>query len=260
MKKSIIILGALLLALISCDTTDPKPPEEKPPGYQEDIPWPSLADSPWPMFRGHPMGTGRLKGTIPQFSEITKMLKKFIPASGAVVGEDGSFYFISYGEYSGLVCLDNNGEEKWFFELEKSFYTSKLSTPIILNNDDIIIGYSRSDSIFSISTAGKLNWKISLNTQYELTIGKDGTIYSYSTDPSAINSISRDGELLWKITNNNISTFGNMVLSPDGTTLYTTGVFGTALLAYDILTQNLKWQLEGKVDLASPLIDSQGNI
>ena len=234
MKKRILSIIILVFLISGCDTTDPKPPEEKPPGYQEDIPWPSLADSPWPMFRGHPMGTGRLNGTIPQFSEITKTYTKFIPASGAVVGEDGPFYFISYGEYSGLVCLDNNGEEKWFFELEKSFYTSKLSTPIILNNGDIIFGYSRSDSIFSISTEGKLNWKISLNTQYELTIGKDGTIYSYSTDPSSINAIGRDGELLWKITNNNISTFGNMVISPDGNTLYTTGVFGTALLAYDI--------------------------
>ena len=46
--------------MLSCKESPITPSESpKPPGYQEDIPWPSLADSPWPMFYGNPQNNGR---------------------------------------------------------------------------------------------------------------------------------------------------------------------------------------------------------
>jgi hypothetical protein len=59
-SKLIYFVLFLLLMLLSCKENPTTPSEEpKPPGYQEDIPWPSLADSPWPMYRGNPQYTGR---------------------------------------------------------------------------------------------------------------------------------------------------------------------------------------------------------
>ena len=56
----LLILFANLLLLTACeDEVIQSPP--KPPGYQEDIPWPSLADSPWPMNHHDPQSSGRSK-------------------------------------------------------------------------------------------------------------------------------------------------------------------------------------------------------
>ena len=63
MCNKIIFLIIILLIFISCrkDTTGIETEEPLPPGYQQDIPWPSLADSPWPINHGDPQSTGRSK-------------------------------------------------------------------------------------------------------------------------------------------------------------------------------------------------------
>ena len=56
-----------LISWSSCrKSTEPIGTEKPPPGFQENIPWPSLADSPWPMADHDPQSTGRsnLKGPI----------------------------------------------------------------------------------------------------------------------------------------------------------------------------------------------------
>ncbi len=261
MKLLVIILTITLLAITSCDTTNPKPPEEKPEGYQEDIPWPSLANSPWPMYHGNPMGTGRLNGTIPAFSKIEKTFDNYVATSGAVVGEDSCFYFVAAAIPSGLVCFTPLGEKKWIYELPRAFYNFSISTPLVTKNGDIIFGYPRTDSVYSISSKGELNWRVALNCDYELNIGKDGTIYSYSKEPTAINAISKDGELMWTLQNNYFKTFSAMAISPDGNSLYSPGVLGVALLAVDLNSQSIKWQIDGIITpFATPLVDSQGNV
>jgi len=48
MKKVLLyfFIIPIILILSSCETTEPTP-HVNPPGYQEQIKWPSLADSPW---------------------------------------------------------------------------------------------------------------------------------------------------------------------------------------------------------------------
>jgi len=259
MKNLIYILTLFLFIATSCDTTDPKPPEEKPPGYQEDIPWPSLSDSPWPMFRGNPMGNGRYKGIIPNFSKITNSFENYNTVSAAVVGEDSCFYFVANDIPSGLVCLTSHGNQKWIYELPRGFGTNGVSTPIIKNNGDIIFSYPRTDSIYSISQTGVLNWGLRINCNNEITINKNRIIYAASEEPEAVNAISEDGQLLWKMENNDFA-LSSLTLSPDGNTLYVRGVHSIALFAIDVNTQSIKWTITGYRGRAQPFVDSQGNV
>ncbi len=263
MKKLIIILAVLFLIFISCDTTDPKPPEEKPPGYQEDIHWPSLADSPWPMYHGDPQATGRLKGEIPVFNKIEKQIEEYFSVSAPVVGEDSCFYFISSQFPSGLICLTQEGERKWIYSLPRGYGADGVSSPLVTNSGDIIFGYNRTDSIYSISSSGKLNWRVSLKCRNELNIGEDGTIYAFSTVPKALNAISSSGNIIWSLEDPDLYTLSTAI-SPVGNTVYSLGVNGIALIAIDLNSKNIKWKIKAEEpDIyrnATPLVDYQGNI
>ncbi|MBU2444432.1 MAG: hypothetical protein KJ666_02510, partial [Bacteroidetes bacterium] len=61
--KYIIItsISFLILISLSCKDKGVDPQDNYPPGYQHDIPWLSLADSPWPMHNADPQATGRSK-------------------------------------------------------------------------------------------------------------------------------------------------------------------------------------------------------
>jgi len=257
----IFLLSTFLFSfVISCDSTDPKPPE-KPPGYQEDIPWPSLADSPWPMYHGDPQNTGRSTTMLSISGVVTDTILDYHHTSGFVVGEDSSIYFISTGNKSGLVCLTKNGVEKFVYPLPSSGGISGIGTPIITKAQNIIFGYKRTDSVYSINSNGVLNWAININTQNELSIGKDGTIYVLTSSPAGLTALDQGGNIKWILHEESLKPYG-LALSPDGNSAYSLGVFnsGIALIAIDLKTRSVKWKIEGVSTEALPLVDSNGNI
>ena len=92
LNSLILLLSAALL--ISCEeSTGPDNSKDpKPPGYQEEIPWPSLADSPWPMYHHDPQNTGRTNYSGPfSISSITE-IKSAITATNVILSEDSSFF------------------------------------------------------------------------------------------------------------------------------------------------------------------------
>ena len=113
-----LFLCLMLVLLTTCDLFDSSEPKPLPPGYQYDIPWPSLADSPWPILHRNPQATGR-GGQILEnlgqikwefnFSELGEDL-----VSGVVVGTDSSIYFVTEMHFSaGLYCVNYAGKLKW---------------------------------------------------------------------------------------------------------------------------------------------------
>src|SRR3990172_1940999 len=109
MKKLITIIGSLMVALtlvnFQCNENIVEPPPGNPPGYQEDIPWPSLADSPWPMYRSNPQFTGRCNVTNTFSGNIFYENDTIRVASGITVAEDSSFYVAAL---NGLFAFDKN--------------------------------------------------------------------------------------------------------------------------------------------------------
>src|SRR3990172_9720299 len=179
----------LLLLIMSCKdnpTDSGEPP--KPPGYQEDIPWPSLADSPWPMSHGNPQLNGRATTIGPklgvldwktEFSTTEPLGDTFL----SPILRDSTVYFVSYKDVgeneSHLYALNiNSGIIEWSFQLENFKNTSP---PITVTNNTIYVADWNSN-LYAVSKSGEQLWKVVLPSpiRSSMNIGKDGTLYGFA--------------------------------------------------------------------------------
>ena len=259
MKKLIIILAVLLLVFVSCDTTDPKPPEEKPPGYQEDIPWPSLADSPWPMNHGNPQSTGRSKLPGPILGEKVwdfGIENEFF--CGISIGPDSTIYAVSNDTLGNtLYAFKPNGEIKFKTQIA-DFYRENFNTPLVRNDGSIIVSNYR-NSIFAISPSGSILWEYKFeNGITSESIGIDKESNLYFTSPNRFVALTQDGKLDWEINDDGFYSFSNSAsisFSTDGKTVYVPG-YEHAVIAISIESRNIKWVYGDKPTRKTILVDS----
>jgi len=249
MKRNLILIYALLLAVfLSCkeEPTDPVTP--KPVGWQDDVPWPSLAASPWPMYRHDPQNTGRskfqlsLSGTIRwQFKVQSRTI-----ISSISVSRDSVIY--APYESGGLYSLNFDGTVKWKI-LEK--VTHSYHTPIITSDGTII--HSALYGVYSLNPDGTQNWFYGNVEPFGINIDKAGNVYFISN--YRLKALSKSGELIWEYDIPGIY-IGQTAFSPDGNTLYIAG--NTGLVAFDIRNHDVKWEY-GEVS-SWCLVDAQENI
>ncbi len=265
MKTLLLALTtAFLLLAAGCKKDSPTEPQPtKPPGYQEDIPWKSLADSPWPMNHHDPQNTGRSSFKGPRKGNISKVIDIPEVMTGIVVDIDSNFYFTSSDpnqNISGLYALEANGNVKWKYTNTSSCWT----TPIISASGKIY--FMDLHRVYSVSRNGKLNWEYQKEfnpaSVISFSMGKNGDLFFLDQNRKLF-SISNQGNLNWVLADNNLfaSFFNNLVFSPDGNTIYTLG-WGTALIAINTADGSIKWKFgEGRgINQYTPFIDSEGNI
>jgi len=133
--KIFILLILTFLITTSCDLTDPKKDKPKPEGYQEDIPWPSLADSPWPMFHGNPLGSNRSKYEGPISGIIEWTQDSVFMLSGTVIGKNNMIYGMSQSPEIKAFCLNSNtGDFVWENNTMTNIFSETVTSPIILSN------------------------------------------------------------------------------------------------------------------------------
>jgi len=248
MKKLILILSVLFLILTSCDTTDPRPPEEKPPGYQEDIPWPSLADSPWPMLNGNPHNNGRTKETANIIGEVDWVKADSLDLhAGIVVGSDSTIYVASQPYF---FALTHDGSVKWTINLG----FSTIATPIITSKNEIIVSYDA--KIYALSFEGNIKWELQLNfgLDGQLNIGKNGELYFI--DDNTLYTV-KDGQILWSLTDPEIRK--GSTISPDGKFLYAVGR-EKSLIKVDLENRVITDKIGTYPGFSLPLVDSDGNV
>ena len=90
---------------------------------QIDIPWPTLANSPWPMIKHDPQLTGRSPYAGPKIPTIKWTLDlPYGVFSGPVIGEDGTLYVgtRAYLYFVGdttnyFYAINPDGTIKWTF-------------------------------------------------------------------------------------------------------------------------------------------------
>jgi len=258
MKKIIIIFAALLLIFTSCDTTDPKPPEEKLPGYQEDVPWPSLADSPWPMYHHDPQRTGRSKFEGPILGNVYKKIPALNMEATPIVLINNILCFTTSSPDT-IYKYSVNGKLDWKHKLQFSTHT----TPVVDRDQNIYVSCGK--YLYKFSNDGYILWKSELDNNSgiksaALSIDKDGNIYIIGGD-NIIYVYDGNGNILWSYHEPRLfkRAFHAPSFSPDGKTIYLQGE-SVSLIALDVITQTIKWEF-GENPLASaPLVDSQGNI
>lgn len=256
MKKALIFLVVLSIIFTSCDTTDPKPPEEKPPGYQEDIPWPSLADSPWPMSQHDPQNTGRTNVVGPQSLNI--LWSKFIEnglLSGPVIDNENNLYFGNDNHLSDyFYCITAKSDSfKWKI---KTGDGNRISDGMIITSSENIIcrGFSY---IYSFSNEGKLNWKYPFDGRRQnFNISKDGSLFAIDGNNNLI-KLSPKGELLFQKKYDE-GFYPGTAITPDGNEIMLNGRNGD-LYCID-LNGTIVWQKFSCISNIPPLIDSNGKI
>jgi len=259
MHKLISLIILLTLFLSVCKTsTEPVPPEKKPPGYQEDIPWPSLADSPWPMYRHDPQSTGRSSYPGPSKGEIIATMDSIIIQSGVSIGYNSISLFNSYKW--GIFGVNKTGS----VVLNKNLSSQEIfTTPVISRDSLIILGLVTGKKFLALQFSGNIKWSIDLNSEcwnIGINIDKEGNLY-FIDNNSQLYSVNKTGNINWTLSNKAFNNGPNTVLtfSPDGNILYIPGK-NPALFAMDVNSRKIKWSFGLSKLNAAPIVDSQGDV
>ncbi len=259
----VVVLLGLLIFSLSCDN----PTESRSNPYeQQPIDWPSLADSPWPMYRHDPQNTGR----SPNYGALTGMIVNKIAShesqAGVVIGKDSTLFF--YNMISGIDYLqatDFEGNIKW----SKRVHREPSTTPVVLYDGSIVAIGLENGEFIRLTSDGDTLWQCFIDTDHDLwaancgiSVGLDTPIYYVTSDCHRLVAISSNGNLKWSINDNRIYTnYTNIpVFSPDGKTLYLSGDNGVALVAVNINTQSISWTYGNEPLECAPMVDNEGNI
>ena len=242
---------------------------------QTDIPWPSLANSPWPMAHGNPQCVARSKYRGPQTGEVIWQVSLGNGSVGTspVIGEDGTIYVTALDNEFSLFAVSQDGNIKWKFHPGRHIE----SGPMISKDGTIYLGAGwqlggplESGAFYALNPDGTIKWEYELNSftlDYGDAIGLDGTIYFTASD-GYLYALNPDGTLQLKTRGIQgfASTLANSIaFSPDGLTLYATGFWLKTLHAVNARDGSVIWSLVVMRDAfrnmgTAPTLDSYGNL
>jgi len=218
MQKALIYL-IVIAALICIGCKDePTPPEPLPEGYQQDIPWPSLAESAWPMNHHDPQSTGRSKYSGPQFGILAGLVPCEAMVCGIAIGLNSIVYANSSSE---LFSFGYDGHIIW-----RDTLGYEISAAPLILSDGTIISSDGIRSLFAAQPDGKIKWKYTTTDRVRalsMNVDKQGNIYFLErSDPSTLHVLDNEGKLLWKLIDGRLLSTNDSapVFSADGNTLY----------------------------------------
>ena len=137
---------------------------------QVKIPWPSLADSPWPVLRGDMQGTGRSEYVGPSTNNV--IWRKDMPFGvvlGPIIGYDNNL-FVGTNSYNSIsvenyfYSLTKDGNNIWTFVTEDD-RRANVAGPT-LSSDSTIYFSSIGRGLFAITLDGELKWN---NSKFQAT-------------------------------------------------------------------------------------------
>jgi len=271
MKQWKIIPLIFCIFLIDfCHKKNPTGPVGNNIHLQSDIPWPSLADSPWPITHGDMQCTGRSKYSGPREGKVvwTFSEQDFIfEESGIVIGEDNTIYFTARirgpERHHALYALNPDGSLKWKQKLNVTY--SYSPTPI-LGRGDFIYVIRQDGRFYSFDSDGNLQKILDTSTS-NFTFGPglslDETFYFVDV-MGTMYALNKDGSVKWSNTNITdlyIPSSYSLSFSPDGSTIYA-AMLDSSLNAINSEDGKILWKLKIGYNLlySSPLVDSDNHI
>lgn len=154
--------------------------------HQVTIPWPSLANSPWPVIRGDMQATGRSEYTGPRTPNV--IWRKDMPLGifhGPVIGFNNNL-FVGTNSFTGFA----GGTSNYFYSMNKkgdtiwTYITDDPSANVAgptITNDSTIYFISIGAGLFALNQDGTLKWR---NEKFSATyftrfisLAKDHNIY-----------------------------------------------------------------------------------
>lgn len=239
---------------------------------QSDIPWPSLANTGWPMHHHDPQFTGRSKWPGPQQGKIKWRYAANAPVGTSSVAADSFLYFAtSYdyaaneGQISRLIALSYSGALHW----QTAISSTPLGCAPLVSKDGAIYFAALDGRLYALATDGRQKWTFTANHPIDLAgmnISLDGTLFF--VDKGHVLYAVKDGSLRWTLSDAYAFQSGSscsIALSPDGATLYLglqkkSGQDSSSGLAAVTNNGQVKWVYDtGNVE-CTPLVDNDGNI
>ena len=214
-----------------------------------------LAASPWPMFRGDLLHTGR---SAFAGSTVNTLKWKFKTNdkinSSPVIGADGTIYIGS--EDNGLYAVSPDGIKIWKYKTGSKI----ISTPAIGSDGTIYVG-ADDDKLHAINPDGTLKWKAKAKNRVQSSpaIGPDGTIYVGSND-GYLYAFNPDGTKKWKYDagGDGGDVFSSPALASDGT-IYVGSSQGKLHAINPDGTKKWKFDTDGQIN-SSPALGADGTI
>ena len=262
-------LAFLIMFCIGCKkSTEPIGNENPLPGYQEDIPWPSLADSPWPMAHHDPQNTGRsnlwgpTQGIISwEFDEAYKMV------NSVVVGADSTAYILIPPADGGLFAFNPDGTLKWNLNI---LTAPKLYTTPLITSDGNIFCYNGSKDVHVVNPNGTIEYTFSLDypSMTRTFVPDKSGLFYFIDNNNTLTVIDQNGDIQWTMQDDRFYSFSTFItFSPNGDVIYIIS-WTDKLLAVDINTRQILWSFnedilpgESTMSAANGVpVDSYGNI
>ncbi len=229
---------------------------------QNDIEWPTLSKSDWPMIKHDPQFTGRSPYKGPQTPTIvwTANISDGI-FSGPVIGEEGNLYFGSYYQLDSadhFYSYSSEGNIIWDYKLGTN---RPPQSGILIDSSNTIYFGSLDKYFYALNQDGTLKWKYETTAPIvELAmpnIDKEGRLY-ITNDLGELYSLNPDGTLNWNVIFESGFYGRSPSFSPDGKYIYIAGK-DSNLFALN-LDGTLKWKFRCGLIRRFPIIDNEGNL
>ncbi|GJQ61105.1 MAG: hypothetical protein SCALA702_01580 [Melioribacteraceae bacterium] len=251
----------IFIFLIGCDAASPNI-EKISSGYQNEINWPSLAESSWPMYRANPQGNCRSKFVGPSYGAIEWVCEDIYLTAGISIGIEGAINTINENPRR-ILSISKSGQFLWKYDIISQYAVDLHTTPIIRNDGSLICADGQGGNVFALTSNGSLIWNCSIGVSIwsvSLTISKEGIIYCVDKG-SNIHAIDGNGNLVWSDYQPEISgkSISPLVFSPDGKTIYSQGL-NHAIIAYDPGMKEIIWEFGQNPTYFYPTVDANGNI
>jgi len=258
MRSCIPVILIWLLFLAGCGEL----PEEDNSYHQEQIPWPSLADSPWPMNYHDPQGTNRSQYVGPQIGEVVTIVEDSVYMdANCVIGDDNSLYYIGVRNGTSILYKRfSDGTLDWKFHFEG--WPENYNTPLITSNGKIYV-QALKNKIYIVNRNGLLERTITTeeNINTDIGIDKEGNLYFITQQPNHILvSLNPEGENRWTLTVPGTFTphAKPFVFSPDGSIFYATSLSDSL---YAITTDGIiQWSYPTKGRITGLMVDNDGHL
>ncbi len=228
---------------------------------QYDIPWPSLANSPWPMAAVNPQGIARspflgpMKGQAHTFAKLGRFGRN---DTGLSIGPDGTIYSClnSSPSESGFIAIAKDGNIKW---TRPWIIQDYLTGPVISADTTIYVG---GYYIWALRPDGTEKWRFRQGGSfYDIRplLNIDGAICSRD-EHGNIFALTAEGKLKWQQHFDDENNLTYLVSSPDGRTIYSQRK--KAITALDSQNGSILWSSLKASDIneGGPAVDCQGNI
>jgi hypothetical protein len=256
--KEIFFLFCLLL-INSCKESPTDPPTEKEEIVtQIDIPWLSLADTPWPMNHHDPQSTGRSKYAGPSIGVVENKIEIYGIEGSIVLDESNNFYLTDNYPPQSVYAFSLEGEPLWVNEY---IGPNASSTPLIGKDSTIYVCMGR--TLFAYNYDGTVKWQYLNDIEiYNIGINIDlaGNIY-FIDESHKLNVIDQSGNLLWQLYDSRFRSdvHGAPTFSPDSKYLYVQGIT-ESVLAVNVNTHEVEWTFGSTKLESSTVIDNNGNL